>query len=107
MKGYLLLDKEQLGEVEFEVTDESMGGIGGQLVPYPTYNSIRTQVQHICEAKGIANIQDFPFAIQLANKYTIVPQGGIGITDIKGVDEIYVESAGLGHDLINEVLESQ
>lgn len=69
------MDKEQLGEVEFEVTDESMGGIGGQLAPYSSYNNIRSQVQQICDKKGIANVEDFPFAIQFTNKSELEPQG--------------------------------
>jgi hypothetical protein len=37
MIGYLTLDGERLGEIDFKVIDESMGGIGGQLEPFPAY----------------------------------------------------------------------
>jgi hypothetical protein len=103
MKGYLLLNNKQLGVVDFTLRDESMGAIGGELMPYASYNTIRKKVQCICEAKGVANIEDFPFYIQFDSGKLIVPQGGIGVTDIAGVDEIYVEAAGLEHELIGRV----
>lgn len=103
MKGYLILDGERLGIVDFTVVDESMGGIGGNLHAYPAYEKYRKQIQLLCGTKGIANINDFAFVIILEENTHIEPEGGIGITDVEGFD-IYVESAGIQYDVISMIL---
>jgi hypothetical protein len=104
MNGYLILNEERLGVVDFTVIDESMGGIGGNLQPYPAYEKYRRQIQILCGTKGIANINDFAFVIMLEGNILVEPEGGIGITDVQGMD-IYVESAGIKNDIINMILD--
>jgi hypothetical protein len=106
MKGYLILDGEKLGIVDFAVVDESMGGIGGDLQAYPAYEKFRKQIQLLCGTKGIANINDLAFVIMLEENILIEPEGGIGITDVEGFD-VYVESAGIQYDIINMILSNK
>lgn len=37
MKGFLYIDHDLIGEVDFKIIDESMGGIGGDLNATETY----------------------------------------------------------------------
>jgi len=32
MKGFLYIDNDKIGEVNFSIIDDSMGGIGGDLI---------------------------------------------------------------------------
>ena len=72
-----------------------MGVIGGNLVPNINYAMYRPKVQRQCDLKGVANVIDFNFRIILAGNTELSPEGGIGLTDIRGFEEIYVECAGL------------
>ena len=99
MKGYLILDKEQLGEITFKVIDENMGVIGGVLIPYPAYNKYKEKIQSLYDLNGIANSSDLNFVISFDGNI-INPSGGIGVIDSKEFDGIYVESAGIDFDLI-------
>jgi len=103
MKGYLLIDSDKIGEVDFKITDENMGGIGGQFLPYDTYKSYQETIQQQCNEKGISNLDDFNYCILLEDNTELKPEGGIGITDINGFDEIYVESAGLDRETIEKL----
>lgn len=100
MNGYLYIDDLKVGEANFQVIDQSMGAIGGQLTPNSTYEVYRTKIQELCEKKGIANIEDFKFKIILDNEITIHPEGGIGVTNITEFEEIYVESVGISSNVI-------
>lgn len=75
-----------------------MGGIGGELIANSTYQIYRNRIQNLWKTKGIANIEDFDFKI-IINNTAIKPEGGIGITDMPGIEEIYVEAAGLSEDI--------
>ena len=101
MTGYLYIDDVKIGEVILKVIDQSMGGIGGILIPYSAYENYRTQIQNLWDKNGIANVTNFNFKIILENKITIQPEGGIGVTDMLGDNEIYVEVTGVDVNILN------
>jgi hypothetical protein len=76
-----------------------MGAIGGELIANSTYEIYRSKIQNLWKTKGVANISDFNFKI-IINNIIIAPQGGIGVTDIPGPEEICVDAAGLSADII-------
>lgn len=94
MIGYLFIVNEKIGEVNFKIIDESMGVIGGVLLPNENYGKYQSTIQEHFEKKGISNIEDFNFRILIVET-ELNPLGGIGVTDSKDFDEIYVESGGL------------
>jgi hypothetical protein len=104
MRGIVFIDNDEIGAADFEVIDESMGAIQGQLTPAETYKKYKGQIQELFDRKGIANIQDFSFRIVLDDKTVLRPEGGIGITDSSEFDEILVESAGLDSKVIEKIL---
>ena len=81
MKGYIYIGIDNIGEVNFSITDESMGGIGGNLIPSDNYKRYQPAIQHHFENKGISNSENFRFRIVLEDKSELKPEGGIGITD--------------------------
>jgi hypothetical protein len=95
MRAFLYIDNNKIGEVNFSITDESMGGIGGDLIPNDNYKKYQPTIQQHFEKQGISNIDNFNFRILLVDNTELKPEGGIGITDSADFDEIYVESAGL------------
>ena len=95
MKCFLYIDNDKLGEVDFEVIDESMGVIGGDLIPNENYRKYKPTIQQHFELKGISNVEDFNFKITLENGTELKPEGGIGVIDSLEFDELTVESAGL------------
>ena len=103
MKGFLLIDNEQIGESNFTVIDETMGAIGGNLIPYENYHNHQIEIQKHCDKKGIANSNNFNFKIILSDTTELYPVGGIGVTDLLEVDEIYVESAGNSEEIIQKI----
>lgn len=103
MKGIIYIDENKIGETDFTVMDESMGGISGELIPNKNYEKYKSKIQELSKKIGIANIDDFNFRILLNNEHELKPQGGIGIIDIEGNDEIIVESAGLEFGIIEKI----
>lgn len=95
MRGYLYIDNDKIGVVNFSIIDESMGGIGGALIANDNYKKYQPTIQQHFEKKGISNIDNFNFRILLEGNTELKPEGGIGVTDSADFDEIYVESAGL------------
>lgn len=95
MKGFLYIDDDKVGEVNFKIIDESMGGIGGDLISNENYKKYQQIIQQHCMRDGISNIDNFNFRIMLEDNTELMPQGGIGITDLAEFDEVYVESVGL------------
>ncbi|NRF38036.1 hypothetical protein [Pedobacter foliorum] len=95
MIGFLYIDDDKIGEVDFKVTDESMGGIGGNLISNENYRKYQQIIQQHCTRCGISNIDNFNFRIVLEDNTELIPQGGIGVTDLVEFDEVYVESVGL------------
>lgn len=94
MLGQLFIDNENIGEVNFEFFDESMGVIGGKLLPNANYRKYQSTIQEHFERNGISNIHDFNYKIFIDN-LELKPEGGIGVTDSKEFNEIFVESGGL------------
>ncbi len=102
MRAYLYIDNDKIGEVNFSVTDESMGGIGGDLIANDNYKKYQPTIQQHFEKQGISNIDNFNFRILLEDNTELKPEGGIGVTDSADFDEIYVESAGLDLSKLQE-----
>lgn len=98
MKCFVFIDAERIGEANLVVTDESMGAIGGILISNGAYLKFQAFIQDQCDQKGISNISDFNYRIALLENIDLDPEGGIGITDIDGISEIYIESAGLNEN---------
>lgn len=107
MKGFLYIDNDKIGEVDFKVTDESMGGIGGNLISNENYKKYQQIIQQHCTSLGISNIDNFNFRIMLEDNTELIPQGGIGITDLAEFDEVYVESAGLDLSMLKRELSNK
>ena len=103
MNGTVYIDKICIGEVNFKVVDESMGGISGQLHPNHNYSTFKEKIRELSERNGIANVDDINIEIHLKNGSDIDQRGGIGIMDILGTDEIVVEAAGLRYDIIEKI----
>jgi hypothetical protein len=95
MKCIINIAEETIGEADFEVTDVSMGTIGGLFIPNENYSKYQALVQSHCNNKGISNIHDFDYRITLYGDIDLNMEGGIGVTDIQGFNEIYIEGAGL------------
>jgi hypothetical protein len=102
MTGNLFIDSVQIGQADFAVIDESMGVIGGELNCSLAYESFRNDIQKLCENKGIANIENFPFSVWIEGKIKLTPAGGIGVTDLTGFDKIYVEVCGLNEQQLTQ-----
>ena len=98
MKCSIFINNEKIDEANLVIIDESMGAIGGVFIPNDAYLKFQTLVQDQCDKKGISNISDFNYRISLPENIDVDPAGGIGITDVQGVSEIYVDSAGLNED---------
>ena len=95
MKGFVYIENEKIGEAKFIITDKSMGGIGGNFLAYENYKKYQTKIQQCYKEKGIANCSDFDFRIILLDGKILNAEGGIGITDAKEFEEIYIESLGI------------
>jgi hypothetical protein len=102
MRAYLYIVNDKIGEVNFSVTDESMGGIGGDLIANDNYKKYQPTIQQHFEKQGISNMDNFNFRILLEDNTELKPEGGIGVTDSADIDEIYVESAGLDLSKLQE-----
>lgn len=107
MKGYLFLNQLELGEINFKVIDEGMGVIGGNLKPSQNYYEHQKNIQMSYDRKGIANSNDFDFSVRIDEFGVLTAEGGIGVTDMKGFNEIYIEVSGLNHEIIQQVLNSE
>jgi hypothetical protein len=94
MLGQIFIENDLIGDVNFRIIDESMGVIGGDMIPNMNYGKYQPIIQEHYERNGISNIHDFNFRIIL-DSIELKPEGGIGITDSKEFDEIIVESGGL------------
>ncbi|WP_051211193.1 hypothetical protein [Runella zeae] len=104
MKGFLYIDDDKIGEVDFSIIDESMGGMGGNLIANDNYKKYQKTIQQHFEKQGISNVNKFNFRIVLLEDNTeLKPEGGIGVTDSADFDEIYVESVGLDTETINKI----
>jgi hypothetical protein len=102
MIGFIYLGEDIIGEVDFQIIDESMGAIGGNLIVDSLYKKYQNKIRKLYDQKGIANSYDFNFEVVL-NGSILQPEGGIGITDSSEFDEIYVEVAGLNSNIIGSL----
>ena len=95
MKAFLFIDHNVIGEVDLGVIDETMGVLGGHLIPSPLYQNFVKGIQACYERNGIANIHDFNFLVKQEDGTPIFPAGGIGVTHSPEFPEIYVEVCGV------------
>lgn len=102
MKGFLYIGNEKIGEVKFNVIDKSMGVISGGLIPEDSYLRYKTAIQEQCEENGVSNLKNFNYRVVLDDA-ELIPEGGIGVTDLEEVDEIYVEVAGLHESVVKKM----
>lgn len=91
----LYIDNDKIGETDFEIIDETMGAVWGDLIPNDNYGKYQPTIQQHFELKGISNVEDFNFRITLENGTELNPAGGIGVIDSAEFNELKVESAGL------------
>ena len=95
MKANLYIEETIIGIVSLEITDESMGVLSGILEPNENYMNYQNVILQQCDNKGISNNNDFNYKLELESGYTLLPQGGIGITHLTDfIDEVFVETAG-------------
>lgn len=107
MKGFLYIDAYLVGEIDFRVIDESMGVIGGNMIPTSVYRKYQDLVRECFEINGVCNGFDFNFRVLLEDGIELIPEGGICITDSKEFGEILVDCAGLDLKLLNGLSDSQ
>lgn len=103
MKANIYIENELIGITNFRIADESMGGIIGDFLPTENYEKYKNKIQSLSESKGIANVSDFNFKLELEDNLILNPEGGIGITDLKEFDEIIIESAGNERGIIERI----
>lgn len=107
MKGTLFIDNDIIGVVNFSTIDETMGATGGYLITNETYKIYQPAIQQHVKNQGISNSTHFNFRIVPEDQSELKPQGGIGITDCKEFDEIYVEAAGLDFRTMDKIKSKQ
>jgi hypothetical protein len=95
MECKVFIGEELIGNVTFEIVDESMGGISGKLLVNPNYEKYQKIIQRQTEENGISNSENYDYRIITNNNIEIKAEGGIGITDYKEFNEIIIESAGI------------
>lgn len=66
MMGFLYIDDDKIGEVDFKVTDESMGGIGGNLISNENYKNISKSSNSI--AGGVESLILITLILELCLK---------------------------------------
>jgi hypothetical protein len=103
MKASIYIIEDKIGETDFQIIDRTMGAIGGSLAPNSNYQKYQAKIQEVTAKKRIANIDNFPFSIVMSDNTILVPAGGIGITDVVEVNEIYVEAAGIDSDILEQI----
>jgi len=82
MRGFLYIDNDKIGEVNFEITDESMGGIGGVLIANDNYKKYQRAIRQHGKKQGISNEENFNYRILLEDNSELKPEGGTGVTDV-------------------------
>ena len=95
MECKIYIENEIIGNANFEIIDESMGAISGELIINDNYKKYQKIIQEQTEEKGISNSENFNYRIVTNNEIEIVAEGGIGISDSEEFNEIIIESAGI------------
>ena len=95
MECKVYIGEELIGNVTFEIVDESMGGISGKLIVNPNYDKYQKIIQKQTDKNGISNSENYNYRITTENDIELKPEGGIGISDFKEFNEIIIESAGI------------
>jgi hypothetical protein len=95
MECKIYIENEIIGNVNFEIIDESMGAISGNLIINDNYKKYQKIIQEQTEEKGISNSENFKYRIITNNEIEIIAEGGIGISDSEEFNEIIIESAGI------------
>lgn len=100
MNCHLYIAQDLIGEVKLKVIDETMGALMGTLIAAEGYKKYEADIQRYYELQGIANMENFPFRLKLADQTELRPEGGIGVIDAIEFDEILVEIAGLDLSIV-------
>lgn len=100
MKGFLKIDYDTIGEIDFKVIAESMGVIGGDLKIYPAYEKYKKQIQILTDLKGNANSDDFNFTLVLEDQTVVKAEGGVSVTDSVEFGERLMDAAGVDYKYI-------
>ncbi|MEC4005467.1 hypothetical protein OX283_012425 [Flavobacterium sp. SUN052] len=95
MECKVYIENEIIGTVFFEIIDESMGVISGELKVNTNYKKYQKTIQKQTEEKGISNSENFKYRIVTNDEIETITEGGIGISDSKEFNEIIIESAGV------------
>jgi hypothetical protein len=103
MEAEIYINTYIVGQANFRIADESMGAIIGELKPNANYEKFKEKIQVLTEEKGLANSSELSFRIVINKTIDLKPEGGIGITHIKSFDEIFIESAGNGQEVIEMI----
>ncbi len=103
MKANVYIGNDLIGTTNFQISDETMGAVIGDFFPNEHYKKYQTKIQSLTKDKGIANMSDFKFKLEIEEKHIVSPAGGIGIIDSKELDEIVIESAGNGKEIIERI----
>ncbi len=95
MECEVYIKNELIGKATFEIIDESMGGISGNLIVNENYKKYQKTIRKQTEENGISNSENFEYRILTNNNIVIYAEGGIGISDSEEFNEIIIESAGI------------
>ena len=89
----LLLDGASLGRAMLEVTDASMGGMEGQLVPPSVYRAVQDQIRAQADVSGHPGLA---LAVRLRDGTVLDPAGGIKVLDADlELGEVSVDLGGV------------
>lgn len=102
MKGFVFIDNEEIGFVNFKKIDETMGVIGGDFFANENYTKFKKDIQKLTNKYGNANSVNYNFKV-LLNDIELNPFGGISFVDSEEFNEMYLDVAGLNENTIKKV----
>nr|WP_314895675.1 hypothetical protein [uncultured Flavobacterium sp.] len=102
MKGFVFIDNEEIGFVNFKKIDESMGVIGGDFFANENYIKFKKDIQKLTSKYGNSNSVNYNFKV-LLNNIKLNPFGGISLVDSEEFNEMYLDAAGLDENIIEKV----
>ena len=81
MECEIYIGSEIIGKVTFDIIDQSMGAISGELLCNENYHKYQKTIQKQTAEKGISNSENYNYRIVTKNNIELKPEGGIGISD--------------------------
>jgi hypothetical protein len=101
MKGFVFIDNEEIGFVNFKNIDESMGVIGGDFFANENYTQFKKDIQKLTNKYGNANSVNYNFKV-LLNSIELNPFGGISLVDSEEFNEMHLDATGLDENIIEK-----